>query len=64
MSQQNHYIYEFGPFRVDVRKRLLYRAGELVPLKPKAFETLLALVEHSGNQDGRMLGKDELKRAT
>jgi Tol biopolymer transport system component/DNA-binding winged helix-turn-helix (wHTH) protein len=39
-----------------VRKRLLWRGGEIVSLKPKAFETLLALVEAKGE----MLGKEEL----
>ncbi len=41
-------FYEFGPFRVDKVKRLLSRAGEPVPLTPKAFDTLLVLVENSG----------------
>jgi Tol biopolymer transport system component/DNA-binding winged helix-turn-helix (wHTH) protein len=58
MSEQNHYIYEFGPFRLDARKRLLMREGEIVPLKPKAFDTLLALVE----EGGRILEKDALMR--
>ncbi|HET6893371.1 MAG TPA: winged helix-turn-helix domain-containing protein [Pyrinomonadaceae bacterium] len=58
MSEQNHSIYEFGPFRLDARKRLLRRNGEIVPLKPKAFDTLLALVEGSG----RVIEKDELMR--
>ncbi|MCM3873683.1 MAG: winged helix-turn-helix domain-containing protein [Pyrinomonadaceae bacterium] len=58
MSEQNHNIYEFGPFRLDARKRLLLREGEIVPLKPKAFETLLALVEGGG----RVLAKDELMK--
>ena len=40
MSQ---YFYEFGPFRIDVAKRLLRRDGEVVPLTPKTFDLLLAL---------------------
>jgi len=51
-------FYEFGPFRLDPRKRLLWREGEVVPLKSKVFETLLALVENRG----RVLEKDELMR--
>ena len=51
-------LYEFGPFRLDPRKRLLWREGETVPLKPKVFETLLVLVENRG----RVLEKDELMR--
>lgn len=58
MSEQNHSIYEFGPFRLDAQKRLLLREGEIVPLKPKAFETLLALVEGCGH----VLEKDELMK--
>lgn len=58
MREQNRYIYEFGPFRLDAQKRLLWREGEIVPLKPKAFDTLLALVERCGH----VLEKDELLR--
>src|SRR3990170_3639677 len=50
-------IYEFGGFRLDKHQRLLFRReGEPVPLTPKAFAVLLALVENSG----RTLSKDEL----
>lgn len=48
MSQQLLNIYEFGPYRIDAAKRLLLRDGEPVPLTPKCFEILLALVERSG----------------
>jgi DNA-binding winged helix-turn-helix (wHTH) protein len=41
-------VYEFGAFRLDAVKRLLWRAGEPVPLTSKSFETLLALVESQG----------------
>src|SRR5262249_2845889 len=50
--------YEFGPFRLDRVKRLLIRDGAVVPLRPKAFETLLALVERHGD----VVSKDELMR--
>lgn len=56
MSEQANRIYEFGDFRLDPAERLLLRAGEVVPLAPKAFETLLALVE----RHGRVWEKDEL----
>ena len=56
MSEQSPPSYEFGPFSVDVGKRLLLRNGEPVPLAPKVLETLLALIE---NRE-RMLTKDEL----
>ena len=48
--------YEFGPYRLQVDRRLLLRDGVLVALAPKALETLLALIEHRG----RVLTKDEL----
>lgn len=40
--------YEFGPFRYDAEQRLLFRAGEIVPLVPKAVETLHVLLERRG----------------
>lgn len=53
----NH-LYEFPPFRLDPRKRLLWREGQQIPIKPKVFETLLVLLE---NRE-RVLAKDELMR--
>lgn len=42
-------IYEFEGFRLDAQHRVLYRAtGEAIPLPPKAFDTLLHLVQHAG----------------
>ena len=49
-------LFEFGRFRVDTGQRLLFCDGEVVPLAPKAFDTLLALVE----SQGAVLLKDEL----
>src|ERR1039457_3585972 len=40
--------YEFGPFRYDAGQRLLFRGGDLVPLVPKAIETLHVLLERRG----------------
>jgi DNA-binding winged helix-turn-helix (wHTH) protein len=42
-------IYDFGPFRLDTGERILLRDGRHVPLMPKTFETLLALVERQGH---------------
>src|SRR5262245_66671031 len=56
MSQHPRHIYEFGPFRLDAAEHLLLRDGEAVPLTPKAFDLLLALVE----RHGRLLEKEEL----
>ena len=38
-------IYEFGPFRLDPGEQRLLRAGQLIPLTPKAFDLLVYLVE-------------------
>ncbi|MBC7929845.1 MAG: alpha/beta fold hydrolase, partial [Rubrivivax sp.] len=50
--------YLFGSFVVDTREGLLLREGRPVQLTPKAFEVLVALVEHGGH----CVGKDELMR--
>jgi pimeloyl-ACP methyl ester carboxylesterase len=56
MSDRTKQAYVFGRFRIDAGKRLLYEGDDLVVLTPKAFDTLLALVEHSGT----VLSKEEL----
>ena len=48
--------YEFGPFRLDAREYTLLRDGQVIPVSPKVFETLLVLVENSGH----IVGKEEL----
>src|SRR4051812_21374992 len=53
-------FYEFGPFRIDPAERQVMREGSVVPLPPKAFDTLLFLVRNSG----RILSKEELMKAT
>ena len=55
MNEQQR-TYEFGPFRLDARKKLLWRDGEGVPLAPKVLDTLLVLIEHRD----RVVSKDEL----
>ena len=59
MNAEFKQSYEFGPFRLDTESRLLLRDHQPVPLTPKAFDTLLLLVERSG----RLLLKDELMNA-
>src|SRR5215467_13478066 len=56
MLQSAQVLYEFGPFRLDPSQDLLLEGTRKIPLTPKAFQTLLVLVEHRG----RTLGKDEL----
>ena len=41
-------VYEFGPFRVDGGERLLRRGETIIPITPKATETLIALIEGGG----------------
>lgn len=48
--------YEFGSFRLDAAEYALLRDGQVIPLTPKVFETLLLLVENSGH----VVDKNEL----
>ncbi len=45
-NQRMKELYEFGPFRIDLEKELLFRGDETVPLAPKAFQVLLVLIRH------------------
>src|SRR5687767_11539316 len=56
MSTQPNPVYEFGEFKLDTAQRLLLRGEEQIPLTPKAFDTLLLLLEKSG----RLVEKQEL----
>ena len=56
MARQSTRWYMFGPFRIDPTERVLRSNGDIVPLTPKVFEMLLALVESSG----RVVQKKEL----
>ena len=56
MSKQERRLFEFGPYRLLPSERLLLCNGKPVSLAPKAFETLVALVERGG----RLVEKDEL----
>jgi TolB-like protein/DNA-binding winged helix-turn-helix (wHTH) protein/Tfp pilus assembly protein PilF len=58
MSTRPQHLYEFGPYRLDTAEQMLLRDGKAVPLTPKAFETLVALVERSGH----LVEKEELMR--
>src|SRR5215813_7008132 len=56
MRHLTRHYYEFGPYQLETNERILLREGQLVPLTPKAFETLLALVESGGH----ILDKEDL----
>lgn len=49
MTTQAPPTYEFGIFRLDAAKRILLRGDETVPITPKCFEILLALIEQRGD---------------
>jgi predicted ATPase/DNA-binding winged helix-turn-helix (wHTH) protein len=51
--------YQFAEFTLDVTKGCLFKAGEEIKLRPKVYETLRYLVEHSG----RLISKQELMHA-
>jgi len=51
-------IHRFGPFQYDAEQRLLLRDGEIVPLVPKAIDTLHVLLERRG----RVVEKSDLMK--
>ncbi len=51
--------YEFGPYHLNVSKRVLTCAGETIALTPKATEILAILVTNAG----QLVEKDELLQA-
>lgn len=59
MRQESQPTYQFGPFVVDAFERVLLKDGQHVSLTPKAFDTLIVLVQSSG----RLLEKAELMKA-
>src|ERR1700674_2345829 len=58
MSKEPLNCYEFGPYRLDLNEGRLLRNGDPVPLPPKAFATLVVLVQRSGH----LVEKDELMK--
>ena len=52
-------VYRFGPFLLDVPDRSLKRDGAPIPLTPKQFDLLVALV----NNAGRLVEKDTLLKS-
>ena len=56
MSSRIRHFYEFGEFRLDAERPRLFRNGEIVPLTPKAIETLVVLVQNPG----KLLEREEL----
>ncbi len=58
-SLADGYLYRFGQFALDVRKRTVSRADSPVSLTPKAFDVLLFLVQNPN----RLVTKEELLQA-
>src|ERR1700692_1162608 len=58
-SLADGYLYLFGPFALDSRKRTLSRADSPLSLTPKAFDVLLFLVQNPN----RLVTKEELLQA-
>ena len=56
MSRETGHLFEFGPFQLDAKERLLFRTGEAVALPPKSLDLLLVLVKSPGH----LLEKEEL----
>jgi DNA-binding winged helix-turn-helix (wHTH) protein/Flp pilus assembly protein TadD len=58
MTRRGNSVYEFGPFRLDLAEKALTKDGKFVALTPKAFDTLLILIE----KGGRLVEKEELMK--
>jgi pimeloyl-ACP methyl ester carboxylesterase/DNA-binding winged helix-turn-helix (wHTH) protein/class 3 adenylate cyclase len=58
LSRPENRFYSFGVFRVDPLERLLFKEDREVALTPKAFDTLLVLLENCSH----VLTKQELMR--
>lgn len=56
MNRQPKRFYVFGVFKIDISERVLLGEKGAVPLTPKAFDTLLFLVENNG----RVLRREEI----
>jgi TolB-like protein/DNA-binding winged helix-turn-helix (wHTH) protein/Tfp pilus assembly protein PilF len=56
VNRQSRQVYEFGPFRLIPKERLLLRDNQPVRLTAKCFDLLVVLVESSG----RLVEKEEL----
>jgi len=59
MSRATTGLYEFGPFRLDLERRVLSREHQALPLPPKTFDLLVLLVQSPGHA----FSKQELMNA-
>jgi DNA-binding winged helix-turn-helix (wHTH) protein len=58
MNGEERHLYHFKSFRLDVKERQLLHHGNSIPITPKAFDVLAALVERNGH----LVEKEELLR--
>lgn len=58
-DNETRHLYEFGPFRLDSERELLFREHEAVPIAPKAIQILLVLIR----RNKQLVTKDELMQA-
>ncbi|HVE57230.1 MAG TPA: winged helix-turn-helix domain-containing protein, partial [Pyrinomonadaceae bacterium] len=56
MGAENFRYYEFDDYKIDARRRILFKNGERVPLSSRIFDLLLVLIQN----EGRILEHDEL----
>ena len=56
MGTEGFRFYEFDDYKIDARRRILFKNGERVRLSSRIFDLLLVLVEN----EGRVLEHDEL----
>jgi pimeloyl-ACP methyl ester carboxylesterase/DNA-binding winged helix-turn-helix (wHTH) protein len=56
MKRLGSKIYKFGRFSADADERLLFDGVDTIPLAPKAFDTLILLIENCGH----VLSKQEI----
>jgi DNA-binding winged helix-turn-helix (wHTH) protein/tetratricopeptide (TPR) repeat protein len=56
MLPESKTVLEFGPYLIDREQRLLAKGTQVIPLPPKVFDTLLALV----GSGGRIVEKEKL----
>jgi TolB-like protein/DNA-binding winged helix-turn-helix (wHTH) protein/Tfp pilus assembly protein PilF len=56
VTEQTYRVFRFGDIEVREREFLLVKAGETLPVEPKAFRVLLFLLSNPG----RLVTKDEL----
>ncbi len=59
MTDHKSFVFRFGDIEVREREFLLIRAGEALPVEPKAFRVLLFLLRNPG----RLVSKDEILNA-